>query len=865
MLRYLKYHVLLQGQKVEANSVEFSCGVGAIPSALIVLPPKRNAYHIWPGTKVTILLETEETGDNPIWAFEGAVENYPTQHVGRGAKSISLICTSDFDTLRDSRLRFSPFTKTGKTPYNQWASQFIGQKMDGNVDIPSTMPKFGVGQGIGSLIRDPKVSMRKKLFGVLQAILLMNPTSYAALRRTQFLDRMMIETAEEAASLFIRTELFSQALTRIASISQDISLWDYLQMVLRVIQHDVVSVCPYIQSTFDIPNRFSHFYAPSTFDEYIKTGEAKVTDYIATQEKKSVIEMFIKPTLVGSADIPECNVLYPSQYEGFNYTKSITPTRGFYINQAALNPKAVITAGHRFKPDELNEVYAQINKRSRNASVAATSRIIGTRGNDYTTNEEKMTGIKNMFRGQVDPILDKVLRGLNPKSSKGAEAINDMIDYMWMQQRMGQVQVTGPFNIKAIPGFPILFLDHKFGNHLIGHLDSRSCSMDTQGGGNTTYTVSGARPIRSSDFNMLIKDKDGAFTPQFALERLDDLQIPWINDYDTEKLALKFNQKMYATSSYSQTDIDNKAKNQAPVVDSKHADVHDMMGNLGVVTDPTLTKLKGGLPGVEGYEYKERYFVAYDAVANGIENISGDRVEMLDAVPADMGLMTIEVNRSYKKFSDVADRLGLRTAIKSTKVVNSWKDLPLAWKGPWKQYAKVAKDGIKISDAKQRMYYPVWEGIIDMPFLYDGNPGYSVTDVLLWRLCQRDVQKDSEYQGTYSKIKEISAKMVAKQKERDKMVDDHPELADTPMGEYTRNKGAEIGVSFNAELMSDFDKLEAEIKALGLQLAPLQKIKAPTRFGMINQPIPFPLSEEEVIIIRKAVIEAMNKEHMFHG
>lgn len=863
-LRYAKYHVFLQGKKIEANSIEFSCGVGQVPAAMIVLPPKRNAYDIWPGTKVSILLETENSGDNPIWAFEGAVENYPARHVGLGAKNVTLVCTSDFDTLRDSRMRFSPFTKVGKTPYSQWSSQFIGQKMDGNVDIPSTSPKFGVGQGIGSLIRDPKVSMRKKLFGVLQAILLMNPTSYAILRRTQFLDRLLIATAEDAASQFIRTELFSQALTKIASITQDITLWQYLQMVLQVIQHDIVSVCPYVKSKFDIPDRFDHFYAPSTFDGYIQTGAAKVTDYIATQEQKSVIEMFIKPSFLGSADVPECNVLYPSQYTGFNYTRSISPTRGFYINQAALSPKSVISAGHKFKPDEINEVYAQLSKRSRNATAAATSRIIGTRGNDYTTNEEKMTGIKQMSRGAVSPILDKVLRGLNQKNGKSAEAIENMIDYIWMTERLGKVTVDGAFNLSTIPGFPILFLDHKYGNHLIGHLDARSVIMRADGSADTSYTISGARPIRDHDFNALVKDKDGVFAPTFAPKPMDDLQIPWIGEFDMASLAGKFDQKLYASGSYSQIAIDQKAKNQAPEVDANHADVHDLMGNLGVVTDPSLKELKAGLPGVEGYEYKERYYVAYDAVANGIEKQSGDKVEMLDAVPADMGLLTIEANRSYKKFADVSEKLGLLTAVTSSKVVNSWKVLPLAWKGPWKQYAKVAKDGIKIPNAKQRMYYPVWSGIIDMPFLYDGNPGYPVTDLTLYRLCQKDIQKDASYSKTQKKIGEVGAELMKKQEERDDMIEKYPEFADTPMGEYTLNKGVEIGRSFSAKAAGEFDKLEAEIKALGVELAALRKIKAPGRYGEIDQPIPYPLSEEEVIIIRKSVITKMNKEHMYH-
>lgn len=498
MLSNVGVDLYFEGMKVEPESITVITGVNKILQAAVQIAPNKYSSQIMPGTRVHAFLRIDD--QDPVLWFQGKTQNFPTENMGNTVNPAVIGIIGDFGALEELSLEYL-------NVYNLLSTN-VESMAQINILAANGKKKVPIAPGV---MEFPFLSMLAKtgspvsgrIYGMIQEVMASKPALYNHLRRTCFLDRLMIDF-HDPLEMMIKVELIKKTLMKVMS-NMDLrqsNMWDVLKKLGELTFHDFVSVAPMIHTTTKIPNRVATGYFPETSIP----SNAEVWDKlcnITSDDVHTQVEMIMKPKLVGMG-APACNVLWGDvDFSGFAYSPYTMITR-MGIDYNLIMPMG--NAGHivSFRPYPLQTAKDVADGYAATADPKSTepafSKLMQSRWSEYSTNTEILFGHSTMQQAAVDPTTSTML--MNEKNNKNAATYWDgYSDFIYSFMQGSSLSVSGPFNVKPICGFPII-LKSVEGKGLKGYLMGKTDHIDFKNRmAKTEYKIEFADSDLEYDFN----------------------------------------------------------------------------------------------------------------------------------------------------------------------------------------------------------------------------------------------------------------------------------------------------------------------------------------------------------------------------
>jgi len=249
--------IFIENYEMKFQSVSVITGIGPL-RAEIVLPPGEKRRRILPGSRVNAFMQCKETDWKWVWWFRGYTTNFPQQAIGMDMHPVVLNVESDISVLRSVLMSYLVMGQEDITDLKVRENYFSGSVVLHQAD-PARFFSFYD-------IADSSIGFGNRILGVLQGMLALNPSVWEQVRRSRFLDYLVIETNDVIAEELNTAVVFGGLIDVLGKINApSFSAMDVLSMILQYIFHDFVSVAPFRCSdagAFQGPLRDSYGYMP---------------------------------------------------------------------------------------------------------------------------------------------------------------------------------------------------------------------------------------------------------------------------------------------------------------------------------------------------------------------------------------------------------------------------------------------------------------------------------------------------------------------------------------------------------------------------------------------------------------------------
>lgn len=560
--RKINVRLYMEGRLVENAfvSVKVSAGVGRSMSAQLELVPTNTVKHLLPGTWVHVFT-TDPLDPNPA----GDLSDYKLLFEG-------VLVARGFVRRESGR----NFVMQCADPSVYWAQakQFWLNVADANgglVDQLAIQTSGGYGR-FGQVAAtgtygymasklafaekdDPEERFMDTLISVLDDIGNVNPFYTNARNRFRLTDRIIRGPAGRTEKLF-QLSLLGDFLEGLAGrVSGQSNLVDVVNQLLSAIYHEWVAIPapPYVKTrVFD-----RDAYGNVKRNRKLVTGRGPrgrdtVSLYdIQTAQDWVVGGLVFKPDIYTVAP-PTCNVLFPNMYDGMNHSQNFLEetTRLSMKPQLPLVGPTATMGMLLQRPTELEVFTALVRDPAR-----AAARVRSPDGKyadgagqtpvftdyDWSTNEERIRGIVYNFINLGPAPSTLTLTDQGRRTPTGARAggvpkyLQNVASYEWYKSKFvaRQSELSGPYNMRAVPGFPLLALDDSAANmNVVANLVGISHDIVANGSATTSYHIQCARLLDEIDLNR--PKFQGGFTAKGALNL--DLIRDEKGQYDFSKL-----------------------------------------------------------------------------------------------------------------------------------------------------------------------------------------------------------------------------------------------------------------------------------------------------------------------------------------
>lgn len=331
--------------------------------------------------------------------------------------------------------------------------------------------------------------------------------------RWRLTDRIMaIPSGESLRKLFAETTFGALYRGALQKVTGTTNLIQVVAVLLQMIQHDLSEVlAPSFTPTAPVKRKDNG------------VGEEEDSSKTMARDFEGIIaapgNVLIKPH-IWAVPAPSCNVLFPDMLNQLSYQRmyAMEPTR----QEAYPTPAIMDTQEKKFKglvtwaPD----VIASFVDLGESTNVMGAKKEKGSSTKDgeqpegdmpkngpwhFITNEEKFRGILYQNVGSmVAPGRLDDKEEPDEKQQGIQNFVQEVLDAKFLKSRYQSrgLSVTGPLNIRAVPGFPVLVLDDsEAGMHLAGYLLSVDHSASASGSDGTTYNIIHARYLDEEDLN----------------------------------------------------------------------------------------------------------------------------------------------------------------------------------------------------------------------------------------------------------------------------------------------------------------------------------------------------------------------------
>jgi hypothetical protein len=566
----ISVRLYMEGILIENGFVSLQCSSGRSQpaSCQLELVPTNTIRHIMPGTWVHVFVtdpwEQTPNNDNSDYKllFEGIVvsrgftrmddgRNFTVQCAGpeifwTNAKQFWMNVGSSNGTWVDEMVvatsgGYGSFGKTGKTGTFGYAAKRI------------VFSKEGVEQA--------EEKFMDTLVTVLDDIGSVNPYYTNARNRFRITDRIIRAPAGKTEQLF-QLALMGDLLDGLISRqSGQTNLVEMINQLLAPIMHEWVSILapPYIETRIfdrDVFGNIKKNKREVNVEGPRGRTDVKLLDYEPAIDKV-VASLMFKPHIY-TIDPPSFNVLFPNMYDQMSYSENFLeePTRLSMRPQMPSVLKGITTSALFQRPTEI-EVWTALawdparrtdKERTPDAKFGDGSSQAPTFTEfDWTTNEERIRGIVYNFINLGPAPSTLTLTDPGKKQPDGTRAggapkyLQNVASYEYYKSKFMARQSTcqGPFNMRPVPGFPMVMLDDSQSNlNVLCYLDGIQHSIDASGSAMTGYTVSYSRILGEVDLNRP-RFKKG-LTPDgkldFSLARKED------GSFDFETIFDGYNQ-----------------------------------------------------------------------------------------------------------------------------------------------------------------------------------------------------------------------------------------------------------------------------------------------------------------------------------
>jgi len=338
--------------------------------------------------------------------------------------------------------------------------------------------------------------------------------------RWRLTDRVMsVPSGESLRRLFAETTFGALYRGALQKVTGTTNLIQIVAVLLQMIQHDLAEVL-----------------APSlTVSAPIKRGENGVAE--ENDDTGTIVRdlenplacpgsVIIKPS-IWAIPPPSCNVLFPDMLNQLSYQRmfAMEPTR----QEAYPTPSIFDSNEQKYRgmvtwaPD----VIASFVDLGESTNVMGVKKDKGSSTKDgeqpegdvpkngpwhFITNEEKFKGIlfNNIGAFPAPGKLDK--KEEPDEDMQGIQNfVQEVLDAKFLKSRYERrgLTVTGPLNVRAVPGFPVLVMDDsEAGMHLVGYLASVDHSASASGSDGTSYSILHPRYLDEEDLNAPKRGED---------------------------------------------------------------------------------------------------------------------------------------------------------------------------------------------------------------------------------------------------------------------------------------------------------------------------------------------------------------------
>jgi len=574
----VELRMYMEGILVENGlaNVSVSGDIGMPASAQLELVPTNTIKHILPGTWIHVFVtdpwEVNPTGnlDDFKLLFEGVVSAKGFTKTDDG-RNFTVQCIAPEVFWTEAR-QFWVNLAAGSSLVDQIVVQTSGGS--GRFGMIGGNAKFGYMQSKLKKIEDgSEERFMDTLVSVLDDIGGVNPYYTNAKNRIRLTDRIVRGAAGKTEELF-QISLFTDFLEGLASRTSDqSSLLEVINSLLGAILHEWVSVPapPYIKSQVFDRDTFGNIKrGKSTVRKNTGDGKRKkkvdIYDFKTAQD--DIIASIIFKPHIYTLSPPTCNILYPNMYDQMSYSHN-------HMNETTrlqMQPQLFSSAFRKIskhlrimRPTEL-EIFTGLTrdkkagtrgKRTPDAKYAdGAGQAPVFHDYDWATNEERIRGIKYNFinLAPAPGTLTMTSQGKRQPSGtrKGGapKYLQNVASYEYYKSKFSArgATVSGPLNIRPVPGFSILLLDDSASQqNIVAYLSGITHSISADGMATTQYSISLPRLTDEVDYNRpkfkksatgeneidfdLFRDEEGRYDFAKLFDGVNEPPIPeWFDD-----------------------------------------------------------------------------------------------------------------------------------------------------------------------------------------------------------------------------------------------------------------------------------------------------------------------------------------------
>jgi hypothetical protein len=537
--RPIKPVLYIEGKRLDNAFISATCSanIGKPSTAVISLTPTDTIRHILPRTYVHLFVNDpwDLDSDDPVLLFEGEVLGMGFVKNDDG-RAFIIHCADVSNYWHHVRQYWFNLSQSG----GNFLDQFIRMTTSGAARVATVAP-FGVkGYLIQrlNLVSGEDNKFLDSMIGLLDDIGNISSFYQNARRRLRITDRVLKKNAGSVQNL-LQLSFFSDWIQQLISArSGETNLLSIITLLLNIIYHEYVAILapPYINSEVIKRDKLGNPVRKKDKKRSIKEVET---------ETKKVIGNFVFKPHIYTLPPPTCNVLFPNMYDGIEYNRNfmtentrmtLTP-QVMDVNRGGKSSLSFLKLKVFKRPIELDTFFKLMTSgtgsNSKVSKRPATAKYGDGQGQssqvqefEFLTNEERFKGINPTFQKLAPAPAILSLQNQGKKDSTGKrkggvpQYMHNVASYEYFMKKFvtRQLRVSGLFNIRPVPGYPMLALDDSDAQlHFVAYLHGITHTLNASSGVSTSYNLVLPREVEEIDLNRpRLDEKTGFF--EFATE-----------------------------------------------------------------------------------------------------------------------------------------------------------------------------------------------------------------------------------------------------------------------------------------------------------------------------------------------------------
>ena len=537
------------------DSVRVSGHTGAPSTAEITLVPTDSARKLQAGTWIHVFTtdpwDSNPTGDMSDFKllFEGIIISRGMSRTSSG-RFMKIQCADPSVFWVEARQYWINLTSSGGGLLDKVTLQTSGGYSRITMNEETGRKRYMI-QKLTETEEQGEERFLDTLVSVLDDIGNVNPYYTNARNRFRITDRIVRASAGATDKLF-QLQVLGGFFDGIAGrqSGQD-NLSSMVNSLLDSIMHEWVSIPapPYISSRVFLRDSYGNIKRDKKTVTVNRGGVRTKKEVFSfnTGTDDIVASIIFKPHIY-TLSPPKCNVLFPNMYQRADFSDNFLhePTRVVMRPQLFLKSLENALRGFLIKrPTEL-EIFTALTRDKKTSSrgrrtpdgkyADGAGQAPAFHDYDWTTNEERVRGIVYNFINLAPAPGTLTMTGQGKRKPDGSreggvqQYLQNVASYEFYKSKYQarSANISGPYNMRPVPGFSALAMDDSpSGQNMLFYLDSIDHYIQADGSATTNYGVKYPRYIDELDLNR------PKFKTNGIPDEKDEIDLDLVRDPDT--------------------------------------------------------------------------------------------------------------------------------------------------------------------------------------------------------------------------------------------------------------------------------------------------------------------------------------------